>query len=55
MRPEEMKTQSRGFSVDMTPESIEKRINKVSKLRVLCKELGKAKILGYVEKKEQKQ
>ena len=49
MTPEEMKDRSRGFGVEMTPEALTRRLDKVSQLRSLGLALRKARLVGPVE------
>ena len=49
MTPEEMKMKGRGWSTDMSPEAIARRIDIVSELRTFALWLGTAKNLGPVD------
>ncbi|MEZ6134073.1 MAG: hypothetical protein R3C53_04085 [Pirellulaceae bacterium] len=46
------KAKSRGIDNDMSPASVERRLEMVDQLRELAVELGKAKRLGPIEKTE---
>ncbi len=49
LTPKQMKNKARGWSRDMSPKAVMRRLEIVSEMNELCGWLGKAKILGRTE------
>lgn len=45
----QLKNQSRGYSRDMSPEAIARRLDIVEEMNRVCGELAKARIIGRTE------